>query len=70
MDDRHRQVMQAYQAASKQLRRKYDDEFHELLAFQYEKRGIDVKKRRSRSQIERDRLAAARALIQQAADNS
>jgi hypothetical protein len=70
MDDRHRQVMQAYQAASKQLRRKYDDEFHELLAFQYEKRGIDVKKRRSRSQIERDRLAAAKALIAESTNNS
>jgi hypothetical protein len=62
--------MQAYQAANNQLRRKYDDEFHELLAVQYEKRGIDVKKRRSRSQIERDRLAAAKALIAESTNNS
>jgi hypothetical protein len=64
MDDRHKEIMQAYQAASSQLRKKYDEEFHRLLALQYEQRGIDVKKRRSRSQIEKDRLAAAKALIE------
>jgi hypothetical protein len=68
MDERHKEIMQAYQAASSQLRKHHDEEFHLLLARQYEQRGIDVKKRRSRSQIEKDRLAAARALVESSAD--
>lgn len=64
MSDDHRRNMQAaYLEATKRLRARHDEEFHDILAEVYAERGITVVKRRSRSQRQQDRIAEATALL-------
>jgi hypothetical protein len=63
MDDHKKALMRAYQDASAILRKKYDSEFHMILADLYDQRGITVRKRRSRLQKAKDQLAAAQKVL-------
>lgn len=53
----------AYQEAAARLRRKHDDEFHEILNQVYAEWGLVVKKRRSRKQAAQHRIDQARRVI-------
>lgn len=63
--EHRREVMRAYMEAAKELRARHDDEFHSILHEIYYKRGIAVRKRRSRKQAARARVEAARKLLEQ-----
>lgn len=63
--EHRREVMRAYMEATRELRARHDDEFHSILHEIYYKRGIDVRKRRSRKQAAKDRVEAARKLLEQ-----
>lgn len=65
MDDHKKALMRAYSDATNELRRRHDDEFHSILKEIYYKRDITVRKRRSRKQAARDRIEAARLLLEQ-----
>lgn len=56
-------TMHAYHEAMARLRRKHDDEFHELLAAVYREWGLSVQKRRSRQQVKKARVEEAKAII-------
>ena len=47
-DEHGRLVRQCYERAKTILRQRHDEEFHSILAEQYEKAGLDVRKRKSR----------------------
>lgn len=47
-DEHGRLVRQCYERAKTILRQRHDEEFHTILAEQYEKAGLDVRKRKSR----------------------
>jgi len=53
----------AYQEAVARLRRRHDEEFHEILNEVYAEWGMNVKKRRSRQQVAKDQIAEARRVL-------
>jgi len=50
------QTARAYQEAAARLRRRHDDEFHEILKEVYKEWGLNVEKRRSRRQAAKHRI--------------
>lgn len=53
----------AYQEAAARLRRKHDDEFHEILNEVYVEWGLPIKKRRSRRQAAQHRIEQAKRIL-------
>lgn len=53
----------AYQEAVARLRRRHDEEFHEILHEVYAEWGMNVKKRRSRQQVAKDQIEEARRVL-------
>jgi uncharacterized protein with PIN domain len=53
----------AYQEAAARLRRRHDEEFHEILNEVYAEWGMEIKKRRSRQQVAKDQIEAARRIL-------
>lgn len=53
----------AYQEAAARLRRRHDEEFHEILNEVYDEWGMEIKKRRSRQQVAKDQIEAARRIL-------
>jgi hypothetical protein len=70
MADRRNELTRAYQAALGKLRSRHDSEFHEILAEVYAERGIEVRKRVSRIESHNRRIAAAKALLEQAGETA
>lgn len=64
--EHQRQVIRAYQAATKLLRKNHPEEFRQILHAIYEERGIKVQQRRAKFMIERDKLEEARRIIAEA----
>jgi hypothetical protein len=63
MEEKQKSVTKAYQDAAAILRKRHDEEFHQILAELYVERGIDVKKRKSRAAKRREEIEKAKALL-------
>jgi len=57
------ETARAYQEAAARLRRRHDNEFHEILKEVYAERGLVVQKRRSRRQAAEKRLEDAKRVL-------
>lgn len=56
----HRKMLaRCYQQALATLRNKYDAEFHQILAAIYKENGVEVEKRRPRSEVLREKIEDA-----------
>lgn len=64
--DRRNTLMRAYADATSELRRRHDGEFHEILQEIYDKKGLSVRKRRSRRQAALARIEEARRILGEA----
>ena len=64
------ELARAYQVALGRLRARHDGEFHGILAEVYAERGIEVRKRVSRIEARNRRIAAAKALLEQAGETA
>ena len=68
MNDHEKAVKRAYVRATTALRRKYPDEFHALLAQEYEWAGLNVRKRLTGERKRKAEIERARALLAQASE--
>lgn len=68
MSDHLKEVKRAYVRATAELRKQYADEFHVLLAAEYEKAGLSVRKRLTGERKRQAEIARARALLAEAGD--
>ena len=63
--DHQKAMARAYSQAGQELRRRHMDEFKVILGEIYEREGLDVVRRRTQDQIEKDRLAEAVKVLQE-----
>ncbi len=68
MTDHEKEVKRAYVRATTRLRRLYQDEFHALLAQEYESAGLNVRKRLTGERKRQAEIERARALLAEAGD--
>lgn len=58
-------LSRAYQRALGRLRANHDEEFHEILAGVYAEMGLDIRKRASRAEMQKRRLAEAQKIVEE-----
>jgi hypothetical protein len=63
--DHQKAMARAYSQAGQILRRRHMDEFKSILGEIYEREGLDVVRRRTQDQIEKDRIADAVKILQE-----
>jgi hypothetical protein len=64
-DDHRKQMAKCYGEATRILRARHSAEFKAILEDVYSEYGVEVRMRRSSEQILADKLAAAKALLEQ-----
>lgn len=63
--DHQKAMAKCYNIATRELRNRHLAEFKDILQMVYADEGVEVKMRRSKEQILADRLAEAKALLEQ-----
>lgn len=63
VNEHQKAVHAAYGEATKRLRKKYDDEFHQILEQVYEERGLQIRKRLTGERKKAAEIEAARAVL-------
>lgn len=63
--DHQKAMARAYSRAGQELRRRHRDEFKSILTEIYALEGLDIKRRRSQSEIQQDRISDAVKVLQE-----
>ena len=64
--DHQKSMARAYSRAGQELRRRHAEEFKSILTEIYQLEGIDIKRRRSQAEIQKDRISEAVNLLKEA----
>ena len=63
--DHQKAMARAYSRAGQELRRRHTDEFKAILTEIYALEGLDIKRRRSQAEIQKDRISDAVKVLQE-----